>query len=293
MNMRPQVVIGSAVFALIASLSLEARSAVVGWYRMEGTPEAQIGTVVNSSGAADSAIASGQPFYYSANVVGKSIMDPLTETIHENNSSMAFYGGTATTYLQVADGNPFEAPDFTIEMFMKIDSVLNVYRHWVSHGSGGVTGGWLLRSLPIGTPATAYKPSSVIMNSSYGDTSDPDPIDDGIWHHFAFVVKTSDDGNNFGRIYLDYSLIAEYHNSNLDDYNSDVNAPFRIFAEEYLGNVDEVRFTSQILGPDQFLYNYVVPEPGSAGLLLIGTVLLASIRRSIRTTKSSVFQTTS
>lgn len=262
---------------------------------MEGTPEAQIGTVVNSSGAAGSAVAAGQPFYYSGNVVGKSIMDPLTGTIHENNSSMAFYGGTASAYLQVANGNPFEARDFTIEMFMKIDSVLNVYRYWVSHEDPGVNSdGWALRSLPIGGASPDYKASGLIVNGSFSDTSSPDMINDGKWHHFAFVVKTSgDDASNYGKLYLDYSLISNQSNSSLDNYNSDVNAPFRIFAEEYLGNVDEVRFTPQILGPDQFLYNYVVPEPGSAGLLLIGTILLASIRRSIRTTKSSVFQTTS
>lgn len=273
--------IGIWTGVLTLSFCLPARSDVIGWYRMEGTPDTQISSVANSSGTAPGATASGEPFNYSSEVVGPSIYDPLTGLTHANNSSMAFYGGTASAYLEVTDtvAGPFDVPDFTIEMFMKIDSVLNVYRYWVSHKDG--TDGWTLRSVPIAGSVDSYKASGLVVNGTFSDTSSPDRIDDGVWHHFAFVVKsTGAAGANYAKVYMDYSLIASNRNTNLDTYVADVAAPFRIFAEEYLGNVDEVRFTSSELTPDQFLQ--AIPEPGTLLLFLSGLAMLFSARRASR-----------
>ncbi|MDF3128769.1 PEP-CTERM sorting domain-containing protein [Kiritimatiellaeota bacterium B1221] len=260
-----------------------AQASTVGWYRMEGTAGEEISSVSNSLGSSGTATAVGAPFNYGSSVAGTHIYDPVSDTTVTNTSSMAFSGGTAAAYLQVADavGGPLDVPDFTIEMFMKVDSVLNVYRYFLSHEDTGTSGdGWAMRSLPNSSTGN-NKGSGLITNLSIGDNSGTiADLDDGAWHHMAFVVKTSDDGNNFARFYMDYEMVLETTSSNLDAYVADVDAPFRIFAEEYLGYTDEVRFSDSVLSPDDFLI--AIPEPGTLTLFSAGimAVILGVRRRS-------------
>lgn len=277
---RPSVLLWLCLFPILGALTV-AQATPIGWYRMEGTSGDTITTVINSiggGGAASNANAVGT-ITYSDVVAGPSIYDPVTDTLYANTTSMRI-DGAASAYLQVNDGSgsgPLDVPDFTLEMFIRIDAVTTDYRAFVDHG-GGSTDGWMLRSVIDG--GERY-PTGTIQNYNIYDKNGP-IIDDGQWHHLAFVVQTSDlGGDNFARVYLDYGLLAESTGANLDTYSADVNAHMRIYADRYSGYGDEVRFSNAVLSPDDFLQ--VIPEPGTLSLLGMG--LLAAFlarRRSIR-----------
>lgn len=263
--------------------SFDVNAAVVGWYRMEGTPDTAIATVVNSSGTAPNAVKVGTPtINYSSQVVASSILDPVTGIFHANTSSMRMGGGTSTSYLQINDGataGPLDVADFTIEMFIRIDAVTTDYRPFVSHGTGAPGDGWNVRSVYFSDPDIEH-PSGTIQNYNVFANGGP-IIDDGRWHHLAFVVQTSDlGGENFARLYMDYNLLHENTGGNLDTYVANVNAHMRIYADRYTGFIDEVRFSNTVLGPKEFLR--VIPEPGTLAMIFFGGALLAFRRRQLR-----------
>lgn len=255
-----------------------AQATPIGWYRMEGISGNQISTVTNSiggGGAAPDANASGTAFNYSSVVAGPSIFDPITSTLYANNSSMAFAGGTANSWLAVTDGasaGPLDVPDFTIEMFVRIDTAAP-NRNLISHGSGLSTNtGWAVRTVQL----TSVLPSATMNGGNIYNNKGP-AVDDGQWHHLALAVQTSDPGNNFARFYMDYELLQENTNPALDDYVANVNADLRIYANYYSAYTDEVRFSNTVLSPDDFLQ--VIPEPGTLALLGMGILATFLARR--------------
>lgn len=245
---------------------------VVGWYRMEGTVGNAVSTVTNSEGTAPTLTAFGDPFNYAGNVAGSHIYDPISGTTVSNTSSFAFTGGTTSTGVRVLASDPgeavFDVADFTIEMFIKVDTVVVNNRSFVTHGGGFTdTDGWMLRSV---NDSDNYW-SGTIVGSNVWSNNSSNIIEDGEWHHLAFVVKTSEAGSNFANLYLDYTQIAT-KTSGLDNYSADVNAAFNIFASGYTGFADEVRFSSSALTPDDFLV--AIPEPGTLFLVLLGAVVV-------------------
>ncbi|MDF3128770.1 PEP-CTERM sorting domain-containing protein [Kiritimatiellaeota bacterium B1221] len=254
---------------LLAAFTV-AGASTVGWYRMEGTPDTPVGTVTNSSGPAANAIAEGASFNYASAVAGSSIYDPISDTTYANTSSTAFNGGTAHSELTVtnpAGSGPLNQADFTVEMLIRLDSRLTTGEPYlVTHGSV-TTDGWGIR---VRNPENA--PIAFVNNGSVWDGgSEPDVLLDGSWHHLAIVVKTSDDGNteNYAKFYLDYELIREVGSSNpLNTYDPTVSGSLKILTEDYIGYIDEFRYSDSLLESNQFLV--AIPEPGTLTLFGIG-----------------------
>jgi hypothetical protein len=224
---------------------------------MEGTSGAAVGTVPNAitgAGAAPAATQTGASFNYSSTVVAPFIYDPVSGTTVSNKSSFAYTGGTTAGYLRVLYTDPgeavFDVPDYTIEMFVRVNSVVSPNANFVSHGSGtSATTGWKLRSLSL----TYNIPSFTIVSENVYSNILANKIDDGAWHHLAFVVKTSaDGGGNFAKLYLDHTLIAT-KTTGLDSYVASIGSSFLIYAAGYTGFADEVRFSDTPLAPSQFL----------------------------------------
>ncbi|WFB36963.1 PEP-CTERM sorting domain-containing protein [Kiritimatiellota bacterium B12222] len=264
----------ACLFPILAAFTA-AQASTVGWYRMEGTAGDAISSVATSEGTAPTLTQSGATFNYGSNVAGSQIYDPVSDTTYANTSSLEYTGNATTAYLQSADtvGGPFDVADFTIEMFVKVDTVVNNYRYFVDHDP---TNAWGFRVLDNDDN---YKVGAVVDNGTLSGSGDAVDVADGLWHHMAIVVKSSDDGNNFSRFYFDYQLIRENTGlTYLNDYNPEVSAPFRIYAEEFSGYADEVRFSNSILSTDDFLV--AIPEPGTFTLFGLGFIAIyLGIRR--------------
>lgn len=260
-----------------------AQAATVGWYRMEGTVGDQITSVTTFEGSGPALSNAGARFNYGSNVAGPQIYDPVSDTTYANTSSLEYTGDTPTAYIQAVDttGGPFDVADFTIEMFVKVDDTIGgSYAQFIRHYDA--SSGWALRILPE-SGSGGSQGSGLISNSSVYNVSNPAVIDDGNWHHLAMAVKTSDDGNNFARLYFDYQLMYENTTASyLDDYIPEIASYFRINADEFSGFTDEYRFSDNILTPDKFLV--AIPEPGTLTLLGVGmiAVVLGARRRSKR-----------
>ncbi|WFB36964.1 PEP-CTERM sorting domain-containing protein [Kiritimatiellota bacterium B12222] len=270
---------GLSLLPILAAWT-SAQASTLAWYRMEGTAGDVISSVANSSGTAAGATASDTTIQYGSSVAGSHIYDPVSGTTVANTSSMAFNGTTTDAFLTVTDGStsgPFDVADFTVEMFVKIDTVLTNNRPFVSHG-GGIDSGWNVRSVEFSSDQYA---SGTISGANVFNSNKP-VIDDGEWHHLAFVVQTSTSGSEYARLYMDGDLVRE-KTTGLDTYVPNVSADFLIYGGDYVGFSDEVRFSNTALDSSDFLV--AIPEPGT--LTLFGVGIAAAILAARRNSKQN------
>lgn len=253
--------------------AITAQASTVGWYRMEGTVGEEILTVNNSEGTAPNLTAGTRKATYGSNVPGSQIYDPINDMSYANTSSIQYTGNSSTAYIEASDANsaPFEVADFTIEMFIKVDSTEGgTVDSFINHIGSGFDG-WLLRISPE-SGSGGSQIGGIVDNNNISDPINPAVIDDGIWHHVAMAVKTSDDGNNFARLYFDSNLMFEKIGGSVDSYTPEVNGPFQIFTSDFAGFTDEYRFSDSVLAPEDFLV--AIPEPGTLTLLGIGMIAI-------------------
>ncbi len=105
------------------------------------------------------------------------------------------------------------------------------------------------------------------------------PINDGQWHHVAFVRDAVMDTV---RLYVDYSFdAAGLDTTTLGHFNSnDIRiGEFNNGGTQFIGDIDFVRISGGALVPDQFVD---LPEPGTLTLLAFGGVGFLARRRRQR-----------
>ena len=152
--------------------------------------------------------------------------------------------------------------DYTIEMFFKFRSSSPNRQSIFKIGSGS---NYLVAQAITGDSSFphqlqfAYRTNTVWQGIT---TSSSKPIDDGNWHHIAFV---SDAARNRILAYLDYTLVESRTGS-----TPEVPTTYSIFlganennGQFFDGWIDDVRVTKRTLRPDEFLTTH--PVGGGAG----------------------------
>jgi len=104
---------------------------------------------------------------------------------------------------------------------------------------------------------------------------------DGQWHHFALTQTSAE----YVAVYVDSNL--EYANAG-GFFNDRILSPVTLqnqitLGGGYEGNLDEIRVSSEVLAPEQFLNTYsapTIPEPVS--VVLLGLSLVSMVYKRIR-----------
>ncbi|MFW6164270.1 MAG: LamG domain-containing protein, partial [Planctomycetota bacterium] len=196
-----------------------------------------------------------------------------------NRDSVIFRDGFA-----FGDGGPAAGPDinfgqqdsFTIEAVLR--TTADTQGGIVSKDWAGDRPSWWLRMRPDGTLQAIADDRNAPDPNVIGLVNGTDPINDGEWHHIAFVRDATDDEV---RLYIDYALdAADIDNTLLTQFNT---RDIRIGESngggwQFGGDIDFVRITSGALAPEQF----VQPIPEPATLALLGGALAALLRRRRR-----------
>lgn len=122
---------------------------------------------------------------------------------------------------------------------------------WVRGGTSGYGLEFMARDYSKPTSTAAYSAETI-------RTSSATPVDDGNWHHVAFV---SDAENQTVSAYLDYKLVG----TSTGVYAPIKSAGYSIFVgskenggEYFDGWIDDVRVTRRALGPAEFLTTHPV-----------------------------------
>lgn len=161
--------------------------------------------------------------------------------------------------------------EFTIELFMKPDMP--------------ITSSPILYLSPFSSMGFALTESlgTLYFNSGFqGYNPSPASADDvqiGVWQHLA-LVKESEQYS----IYLNGNLLATDSLPTYTDgpywFSGDPTTGNRTLGDGFRGWIDEFRISDEALSPSQFL-NASIPEPGTLGLLFLGTAGLIWRKRRI------------
>lgn len=270
---------------------------VNGYWRMEDGQAGQDITTaaseVNNTRMQGTGTGNGD-LVFSADTPGSQIYDPLSDQILINTRSMYTAGNS---YISVDDDTAMvlhEPASFTIEAFAKVDDTTGNYSEIIQKPrSGGFTWQFDLRGDSDGDgdfDRLAMRVDSQDADGDDGPTagdgtsnqysigSNPEAIlTDGLWHHIA---ATYDEPTRTFTMFVDYEQVGQFTLSDQGvlRYNG---SELRLGGEDstssLIGNLDEVRLSRLVLGPDQFLR--VVPEPSAIALLLLGVFALAIGRR--------------
>lgn len=284
-------VLGPSDFLLALDSEIDTGN-VNGYWRMEDGPAGQaIATAVsevNNSLMQGTGSGNGT-LVFSDDVPGSQILDPLTGEISANSTSM-YSGGDS--YISVDDDTAMvlhEPASFTIEAFAKVSDDTGNYSEIIQKPrSGGFTWQFDLRGDSDGDGD--YDRLAMRVDSNDGDNgsvnqhytgSHPEAIlTDGAWHHIA---ATYNEPTRTFTMFVDYEEVGQFTLSNngvLQYDGSELRLGGQSNTSSLIGNLDEVRLSRVVLGPDQFLR--VVPEPGALVLALSGLGLLLATRRRKR-----------
>ena len=159
-----------------------------------------------------------------------------------------------------------------------------IWEHGTTSGFG-TDGMMLLRIAEGGDPNNVYfrqhNPAG-----NYGTTTSAPSLSG--WHEFAVTIDATNNGPGRVNLFEDYQLIATSSTTEtavpfLNDYFT-VGSNFVPGDPNFSGLLDEMRISSGILNPSQFLVAATVPEPASAVTSACGLLSLlafASRRASL------------
>jgi len=227
-----------------------ATAAPVGYWRFDdgapGTTATTLTTGINSPTLDGSAHPSGTPTF------SADVPTPAGWLLQgkPNTASLSFplNSGVYVPSSYPADDPLLQAGSFTIEAFVKTSMTTPTYPAIVEkvRGSGGDT--W---SLGLGGSFNVF--TRFDTDTAGNQTTSGGPaLNDGQWHH---VALTYDGGTSRATLYADYTPVANrtvggtlQHDKGLDIASGAGGH------RAYTGLVDEVRFSSSVLAPDQFLH---------------------------------------
>ena len=220
---------------------------------------------------------------------GIQVYDPVTGAKRRNRAAMRFTTGTtegqqASYYgsaLRIAGTDTSVNPkgSFTIECFFatRMNGSVNIFAPLIGKRDDSLTSeSWALYLVPAngvnGKFAVRLRTGSSgarISEYGNGDKIPGNPVNDGNWHHVAYVYDKAQ-GKAF--IYVDYeqkfSVATQSGNANEDvHYNTGADVewkgalyiggyPFNNSGNGYRkfnGNIDEVRISDEALSPEKFL----------------------------------------
>lgn len=168
-------------------------------------------------------------------------------------------------------GNAYVAPvtNFTAEAFMRVRDHVGFAQ--IIGKKHTMNDGWIAWSLAYnseGNLRARFDTSTDGVNTNgHNQTIESGPagkVNDGLWHH---VALTYDYPTKTVRLYKDYEFVREAVTINpvrLDTANYLIGAGDKAFD----GWIDEVRFSSRVLTPDQFLRAIPIPPPPGTLLLV-------------------------
>jgi len=246
MNRRNLVLtIALAVFVQLGNAS-SARAAQGGYWRCEGTAGGAVGTVPNvlSPGTLDGA-GEGSAVY-GASVIGPTIWDPISGTTYSNSTSLAIDGAKQ---VRVADDAALDAPDFTIEAFIKT-GLQTGYPGYVSHMIIN-NQGWQLDIDPDEDARTRFDTTAQINQTAGSGTGQR--LADQRWHHTAVTFNGT---SKLITHYTDYGVTATRTLNGTASEATSVAADllFGANAAWPAGSyVDEIRYSNSVLTDSQFL----------------------------------------
>jgi len=216
------------------------RAVNVGHWRFEGTPGAAIATEPNTVRPGDLDGTGQGGAQYAADVPGPWIQDNLNGTLAANTASLDMDFGN----VRVADDGKLDAPEFTIETFVKVQDQ-GGYPAFIDRLDGGR--GWQLDVDPQ-EDARARIDTAAEGNQTVGSGS-AQSLADGEWHHVALTF----DGDQM-QLFVDYGNVATRQ---LNGSRWDVT---QISNDLFFGGnwptgsyLDEARLSAMVLRPDQFL----------------------------------------
>lgn len=225
---------------------------------------------------------------YTNQTVGPQIYDPITGLTRSNNSAFNFSASTAN--LSIADHSSLDQNQFTWEFFINLQGQPNSWDTFLTRRSNslgyqidfdnsGSTGFGNIRTRwdTSATANTAGNNRSVAGGKVYVDEDNNGSnyrqnTQENPWHH---VAMTWDANTKLISLYTDYQL-SNTRIMDGPDFSSDWLSNV-LFGKQNSGTyslfMDEVRFSSGNLTPDQFLR--AVPEPSK--MLLSCLALSASL----------------
>jgi len=254
---------------------------VNGYWRMEDGAAGSTASTIDSEvyNSQMQGVAVGSNLAFSGEVAAPKIFNPLDGTVSDNSTSLSV--GSAS-HMSVADNlfSLHEPETFTIEFFAKWDAASADWADVIQKERSGSSPTWQL-DVPSDGRLRVRVDSEDSPSPGDGESnqniSSSAVVTDAEWHH---VAGTYDDATNTLEMFVDYASVGSMTLANGGElfYNGN---PLKIGGHrEFLGLIDEVRLTSGILTPDQFLQ--LVPEPSSLMLLLIGALSAALWHRRRR-----------
>lgn len=266
------------VAVVIGLTSVAAEAEVIGYWQFEGTAGTTIGTVPNSVNPGTLNGTGGGGALYSSNVPDIAIADPLTGTGHTNTTSAVLDGGKNVTVL---DDPLLDQANFTIEAFLYIGGDQSSWPAYIRRRSSTTPSlGWQLDIDPseYGRARFDTLPGTPPYSNQVVGSSSAQHISIGEWHHTAVTFNSS---TGLIEYYLDYGHRATRTllGDPTDVTQLVANLIFQASGYPAGTLLDEIRYTDEVLSPDQFLR--AVPEPSMFAMLLglAGVGLLGWLRR--------------
>jgi len=193
------------------------------------------------------------------------------------NADSAYYFNGSDSYISLGNLSAlnFGAGDFSISTWVKLNGSQND-KYFVSKYSGAGPG----YGVGLGWGSTPYGFIGTDSGSQREIRANVD-INDGAWHHIVLTytqgVATHITLDNSGIFVMGANLAGSKNNSSpvlFGKYDGAVSANY------YDGYIDEVAIYNRALNQDEIAALYLVPEPSSLSLLLVGGVVALARRRN-------------
>jgi len=220
---------------------------------------------------------------------------PEIDGIGVNNRALYFDGNDAWKVFDnsLLDFGAGTTPggDFTMELFIKLDTVPNLgrwYRIFQKRPNAiGGDQGYDTFVWAGGDSSSLIGQVSFITKDSNGGFRQPRShirVDDSSWHHLAFR-RYADAGVVHSEMWVDYVLRDSGSGGSVGSLANSADLYFgRSFGSLWGGNgnfikgwMDEIRFSNEAIPPEHFLR--AVPEPSTALLVGVASLLVLRTRR--------------